>query len=297
MLQQTGVSTVIPYFERWMQRFPSVQDLACASEEDVLSLWQGLGYYRRARNLLAGAKFVAERNPMSPEDWGELPLLKIPGVGRYTAGAIASIALNQPEPLVDGNVERVYARQQADPTPKPTAAAWKWAAQELRQEAPGDWNQALMELGATICTPKNPKCSICPVLEACRAYELGLVDQFPASSKKPQVVPLTLDVWVVEFEGKLGLLKQREGQWWHGLWTSPFTPHDESSTPPFEGSVQPMGSLKHVVTHHRITLRLHRLEAQQLEPTLDWFGSDAWTSLPMPAWQRKVVKILQNTLL
>src|SRR5882757_5946769 len=207
MLQQTRVATVIPYWERWMARFPTVVALAHAPLDDVLASWAGLGYYSRARNLHAGAKAVHERFG------GALPgradaLREVPGIGPYTAGAIASIAFGERAPLVDGNVARVLARVFAiEHDIKSTAgqkALWATAGALMRAlpeaVAPGDLNQGLMELGATICAPTQPRCLVCPVMRACAASRAGRQDELPivAARKKPSELPLIerTAVWI-----------------------------------------------------------------------------------------------------
>jgi A/G-specific adenine glycosylase len=190
MLQQTRVEAVIPYFERWMERFPTVQVLAEASEQDVLNQWEGLGYYSRARNLHRAAKLIAS------EYGGELPrsvdsLRKLPGIGRYTAGAIASMAFGIDEPTLDGNLRRVFARLFNVEIPADSAEGekllWKIAAENLPKGKAGDFNQALMDLGATICLPKNPRCLLCPLREACQAQKLGLQEARPVLKPKGEV--------------------------------------------------------------------------------------------------------------
>jgi len=187
MLQQTQVVTVLDYYARWMERFPDVASLAAADLDDVLELWAGLGYYRRARFLHRGAKYVVE------ELDGEIPttakeLRALPGVGPYTAGAIASIAFGEVEALVDGNVERILARIFAIPGDPKDRANQKqfWAlAEALVDDArPGDFNQSMMELGATVCTPKNPTCLLCPVRPRCQAFAMGEPTRFPAKVKR-----------------------------------------------------------------------------------------------------------------
>ena len=187
MLQQTQVATVKSYYERWMALFPDVETLANAAIEEVLDVWAGLGYYRRARFLHRGAKEVVDNLD------GQLPdsasgLKKLPGIGPYTAGAIASIAYGEAVPLVDGNVERVFARLFAIAgDPKGTTnqkSFWKIAEVLVDPDAPGDFNQSLMELGATVCTPKNPTCLLCPVREHCQGFAMGDPTQFPATVKR-----------------------------------------------------------------------------------------------------------------
>jgi A/G-specific adenine glycosylase len=190
MLQQTRVETVIPYFEKWMRLFPDINALANASEHDVLNAWEGLGYYSRARNLHKAAKIVAH------EHEGELPrdlvaLRKLPGIGRYTLGAIASIAFRMDVPALDGNIRRVYARlfDIAEPADSPSGEniLWKLAEDHLPKGQAGDYNQALMDLGATICIPKNPRCLICPLMEVCEARKNGTQELRPVLKPKKEV--------------------------------------------------------------------------------------------------------------
>jgi A/G-specific adenine glycosylase len=190
MLQQTRVDTVIPYFEKWMRLFPMVRDLACASEQDVLNAWEGLGYYGRARNLYKAAQIVAEKyNGELPRDLDDLRAL--PGIGRYTVGAIASIAFGMDEPTLDGNLRRVFARlfdvtKPAD-APAGEKILWALAAKHLPQGKASAYNQALMDLGAAICTPKNPRCLICPLIEICVARENGTQEQRPVLKPKKAI--------------------------------------------------------------------------------------------------------------
>lgn len=194
MLQQTRVETVIPYFGKWMKLFPTIRILANASEQDVLKTWEGLGYYSRARNLHKAAKLVAERFN------GELPrnlddLRSLPGIGRYTVGAIASIAYKMDAPILDGNLRRVFARLFDIDIPADSPAGekvlWELAAQNLPKGQAGDYNQALMDLGATICVPKNPRCLICPLMKICEARKNGTQELRPVLKPKkatPQYV-------------------------------------------------------------------------------------------------------------
>ncbi len=229
MAQQTQIATVVPYFERFVAAFPTVHDLAAADEQQVLKLWQGLGYYRRARHLHAAAQTIVEQHdgkvPCTVDD-----LLNLPGVGRYTAGAIASIAHNQPAPILDGNVARVLARFDRIETPvnDPLTLKQLWArSEQLVQSAPkasrGDFNQALMELGALICTPPpgSPKCLYCPLGNDCRAFADGRVEQLPVKTPKKKPTAVTHLVVAIEKNGKL-LFEQRPPKGlWSNMWQLP----------------------------------------------------------------------------
>jgi len=183
MLQQTRVEAVVPYYLRWMERFPDLTALAAADEDEVLGLWEGLGYYSRARNLHRAVRVVRDRlGGRVPHEAAEL--LRLPGVGSYTAGAVASIAFGAVEPAVDGNVRRVLSRlyDLADPSGAELTAR---AAGLVDPERPGDFNQALMDLGATVCTPRSPGCSGCPLRTLCRAHARGTVAERPTRRKRP----------------------------------------------------------------------------------------------------------------
>lgn len=283
MLQQTGVAVVIPYWERWMARFPTVHDLARADEDDVLSSWQGLGYYSRARSLRAGAaKVAAEGVPTRVEGWRA-----VPGIGPYTAGAIASIAQGLPTPLVDGNVERVYARVTADPAvgPRLTKNAWMWAENELDRERPGDHNQALMELGATVCTYRAPKCDECPWRSRCRAFALGDPTAFP--TPKPKPVTRDREEWIEVriADGRVHLEKRAEGEWWAGMWGLP-----RLASPPAEWSRE-AGSFRYAVTVHRI--QAHVVVTEGIG---EGFALDELDGLAIPAPDRRALKIARPFL-
>lgn len=226
MLQQTQVTTVIPYFERWMRAFPDLVALAEASLDDVLAAWAGLGYYSRARNLHRAARLVvsdhAGKLPSDPEG-----LLKLPGIGRYTAGAIASIAFERPTPAIDGNVERVVTRVQAlrgDPKLSPTARRIVSTVTDwLRFAGPRRFNQALMELGALICTPENPRCSTCPLLSLCLGCRADLVSVLPESRTRPKISARGVVVLVSQHRGSYYVVRQPEtARHWAGLYTLPY---------------------------------------------------------------------------
>ncbi|MEM1012395.1 MAG: A/G-specific adenine glycosylase [Planctomycetota bacterium] len=253
MLQQTQVATVIPYFERFVASFPSVDALARADEADVLRHWQGLGYYSRAKRLQAAAKaIVDDHGGRVPRDVATL--LTLPGVGRYTAGAIASIAYGVAAPIVDGNVSRVLVRLDAvreDPTEKATIdRLWQRADELVQGERPGDFNSAMMELGATVCVPQNPRCLVCPVAEICRANELGLADDIPPPKKQKAVAVERRKVYrVTDRSGRL-LVEQRPAKGrWAGLWQFPTRSIDDA--PPIDAEWQPLGRVSHRLTHRQ----------------------------------------------
>jgi A/G-specific adenine glycosylase len=220
MLQQTRVETVIPYYRRWLERFPDVEALADASVDDVLLEWQGLGYYRRARGLHAGARVVRERHGgVIPSDCGDLTGL--PGVGEYTAGAVASIAFGVRVGAVDGNVRRVLSRihdEASPPSRRLRALADAW----VDPARPGDWNEALMDLGATLCTPRAPACAACPLATWCRSRAAGTQEARPASpAARPVATRTFATAVVVDREGRGLFVRRAEGGLLGGLWAFP----------------------------------------------------------------------------
>ncbi|MBX7101901.1 MAG: A/G-specific adenine glycosylase, partial [Myxococcaceae bacterium] len=224
MLQQTQVDRVVGYWQRFLDELPTVKALANAELAQVLKLWSGLGYYSRARNLHKAAKAVVAEHggkfPRTAEALGELP-----GFGRYTAGAVASIAFGQAAPIVDGNVARVFARvfeiEGLPGVPAREAALWAHAEQLVGGERPGDFNQALMELGALVCTPKSPTCLLCPLHAVCRARRTGRVDELPPARPRAARKQLTLAVAVARRERTLLLGQRAEGGLFGGLWELP----------------------------------------------------------------------------
>jgi A/G-specific adenine glycosylase len=208
MLQQTRVETVIPYFRRFLERFPSIEKLAVAPESDVLTAWSGLGYYSRARNLHRAAKQLAAQGlPAAYED-----VLSLPGVGPYTAAAIASIAFDLPYAAVDGNVIRAISRLTNDASETTSPAARRRIAVEagllLDRRRPGDFNQAMMELGATVCLPRNPVCGLCPVVKFCAARAAGTESELPVKLRKPQTRDVSLDLAILEWDARVFLVKR-----------------------------------------------------------------------------------------
>ncbi len=296
MLQQTQVSTVIPYFERWMARFPTVESLAVADEQDVLSLWQGLGYYRRCRLLADGARWVVSHGlPRTAAEW-----LAVPGVGPYTSGAIASISVDDPAPLVDGNVERVYARFAGDSSVGLLLHrnAWDWARLNLDSERPGDYNQALMELGATVCRPVGAECGRCPLASDCIARAHGLVEVLPTKVAKAKPIRLTHHVWVPYHSGLFGLMQIPPGQWWEGMWEFPrFDRVSELEGLLGSAVVEALGEHRHTVTNHRITIHASLFQTSSQLKELRWVTESELAGLPMPAPQRRVLQLAQTYLL
>lgn len=273
MLQQTQVATVIGYFERFIARFPTVEHLARADVNDVLALWSGLGYYSRARHLHAAARAIVE------EHGGVIPsdvdgLMSLPGIGRYTAGAIASIAYGRRVPVLDGNVARVLIRVLAiehDPkSPALREHLWTQAEALLPRSRCGDFNQALMELGATICRPKSPLCGECPIRADCRARELNLADELPWAARRAKVKAAEYVALAIRDGDEFLLVQRPMTGLWAGLWEFPTEPLAESdSTDAALGRLQKrigikclkkvteVGSTTRVLTHRRITFRVY----------------------------------------
>jgi len=261
MLQQTQVATVIPYFNRFIKTFPTLKQLAAADEHEVLRLWQGLGYYSRARNLHAAARrIVSEHNSRVPSNAAQL--LDLPGIGRYTAGAIASLAFDLREPILDGNVARVVCRVdgiRTDPRERTTLnLLWKRAGELVPPERAGDFNSALMELGATVCTPRQPDCEHCPLGNRCQARELNLQSEIPPPKKK-KPTPL-IKRWTFAIRrGNRYLIERRPARGrWAGLWQFPTiaataaAPTETTASTALGMPVRRMiklGQVKHSLTH------------------------------------------------
>jgi A/G-specific adenine glycosylase len=270
MLQQTQVETVLPYFERFVRELPSVDHLARANEEQVLKLWAGLGYYRRARNLMAAARQVMQNHDgRIPEAYDKL--IELPGVGRYMAGAILSIAFNKPYPIVDGNVRRVLSRWYGW-TDDLAGPLWDAASRIVSEAEPRLVNQALMELGATVCSFKSPRCLICPVQASCVAFRTGMQDKIPPVKKRPATVHVHLCA-IVHRKSDRYLMKQSEG-----LWEFPIF----SELPP--GAFVKVGTCRHTITHHRLDVSVY--EGELLESACEWKSPD---TLPMSSLTRKIL--------
>ncbi|QDC11478.1 A/G-specific adenine glycosylase [Oceanicola sp. D3] len=274
MLQQTTVAAVKDYFHTFTRLWPTVDALAAARDEDVMARWAGLGYYARARNLLKCARVVAERGgfPESAEGLRELP-----GIGPYTAAAVAAIAFDRPEVVVDGNVERVMARLHAVQEPLPAAkpVLTAHAAALTPKRRPGDYAQAVMDLGATICTPKSPACGICPWREPCAARVEGIAAELPKKTpKKPKPVRLghayvirrADGAFLLERRPKRGLLGGMLG--WPG---AEWREEPAAAAPPVEAALHEIGEVRHTFTHFHLILRVHAGRAEVEAPEgLHW---------------------------
>ncbi|MBL8549173.1 MAG: A/G-specific adenine glycosylase [Hyphomonadaceae bacterium] len=279
MLQQTTVAAVGPYYAAFLKRFPTVQALAAAPREEVLSAWAGLGYYSRARNLHAAAQLLAEAFPTDEAGWRALP-----GVGPYTAAAIAAIAYGQPTNVVDGNVERVMSRLFAVEAPLPSAKPQlRDLAQTLvAKDRPGDWAQALMDLGATICTPTSPRCELCPWTDDCAARRSGDPASFPRKTPKPERPRRFGVAFRVEQGGRLWLVRRPDKGLLGGMLALPSTPwRDERWSKeqalehaPLKADWRNVGSVRHVFTHFALTLDVLGARGAP-EGDGEWGGVDA----------------------
>jgi A/G-specific adenine glycosylase len=307
MLQQTQVATVIPYFNRFMASYATLGDLAAANENQILRLWQGLGYYSRARLLLRTAKILVEENS------GEIPdsvekLLELPGIGRYTAGAIASLAFEKRAPIVDGNVTRVISRLDLL-RDEPKETLWHRAEELLPKKRVGDFNSALMELGATICTPRAPRCLLCPVQKHCAAFAAGVVDQIPAPPAR-KIRPIERR-WTLAIANKdRFLIEQRPARGrWAGMWQF-VTIEAQDSVPTAESlsdrvglklaDLRRLGSLKHDLTHRRYQFEVLACRCKsahrKLSPTRRWVGLDGLSDFPLPRPQLQVAQMISSLI-
>jgi len=322
MLQQTQVATVVPYFQRFIRIWPTLADLAAADAQDVLSAWQGLGYYRRARNLHRCAQvIVADHGGVVPDSLDALR--NLPGVGRYTAGAIRSIAFQKPAPILDGNVARVLARLTGldTSTDQPAGRDQLWHQAERlvhRTKHPGDLNQALMELGATVCLPRGPRCLLCPVRNQCVAHATGRTEELPVRDRRKPPRAVVHDVLVLERAGRLAFEQRGPDGLWAGLWQMPTLERDDAQQRAAAtvkqaaaargihlNRVDRMGDFEHLTTHRRIRFVLWRCvlgakigalspngsEAEQWA----WCAPDAVT-VPLSNAQRRAVDLARDAL-
>jgi A/G-specific adenine glycosylase len=320
MLQQTTVAAVIPYYERFLQRFPDVQSLAAADESDVLRLWEGLGYYSRARNLHNGAKeLVFQRSGEFPRDVGALQSL--PGIGRYTAGAIASFAFDERAPIVEANTLRLYSRLLGfDGDPRSAAGQeilWNFAEAILPKRHPGQFNQALMDLGATVCTPAEPKCPACPLKRYCRALRDDKVAEVPRSAKRQAITEVKAYAIAIRHKYEYLLRRCPPKERWAGLWDFPrFESEEEFPSPAalerrlaewvreLTGLQISLGDqvseFRHGVTRFRITLGCFTAEfaSGRLKSGSEWawVSPEKMSTYPLSVTGRKFADRLRNRL-
>ncbi len=305
MLQQTQVQTVIPYYKRWLTRFPTLASLADAPLDEVMKYWAGLGYYRRVKMLHAAAKFVrqelAGKIPADPEG-----LLKIPGIGRYTAGAIASIAFQKPVPLVDGNVIRIltrlYAIKKDVGRTDTLKAIWDFAAGLVPDQHAGDFNQAMMELGAILCLPNNPACLVCPVSSECKARALGHPEKFPVKLQKEKLQKLNTAALILKNPRNEVLIGQQpHAARWGGLWMFPFGASLQEVAGRFKIQQLPDAhclEIKHGFTKYSIRLsvfeaRLPAKSAQKLAlPGHRWTPISRLDQFAFPSPHKKIADYL-----
>jgi A/G-specific adenine glycosylase len=289
MLQQTRAQAVIPYYRRFLERFPTVAALAAAAEDDVLALWSGLGYYSRARNLRGAAQQIAASGGF-PRDYDAIRAL--PGIGDYTAAAIGSIAFDLPFAVLDGNVLRVVARvanDGADISAARTRERFREIAQRwLDPRLPGHFNQALMELGATVCLPRNPLCLVCPLAGCCRARQEGTAAQLPVKLRKTEPIRLNGTLLVVRNRGRI-LLRQRHAaaSRMAGFWDLP-APEDL----PAARLGARIGEIRHTITHHHYTLEVRSATARL--PDADgfrWFTVAQIAEIPFSTTARKALHL------
>lgn len=291
MLQQTTVAAVAPYFVRFLERWPTVEALGAAPRDDVLGAWAGLGYYSRARNLHAAAQAMAETGvPQDEAGWRALK-----GVGPYTAAAIAAIAFDEATNVVDGNVERVIARLRAVETPLPDAKAElrALAGELVTADRPGDWAQALMDLGARVCTPRSPKCDVCPWTSECAAYATGTPETYPRRAAKAERPRRYGAVFRIERDGEFWLVRRPDKGLLGGMAALPTTDwRDKKWTraealkhAPVAGDWKKTGAIEHVFTHFALTLDVY--SAETAPPNGGWWGDAS----ALPTVFKKAAKV------
>jgi len=320
MLQQTQMETVLPYFERWMKAFPTLKSLAESDEKKVLKNWEGLGYYSRARNIQASAKKIVEKYEGNfPSDFESILSLK--GIGRYTAGAIASIAFNQEKPIVDGNVLRVLSRLYAIKKPidveKNKALFWTIQEKLIPKGKARYFNQALMELGALVCTTQNPACAICPIRGSCKASKQGDSENYPVRNKRKKTVKVVAAALVLENQGRFLIRLRPVGKIMGGLWEFPEWKLSKNKTMSEDlirkkteklaakefsvefGHLKNIGVVKRNYTHHLETLHVFRSDAakQMTDKTgwrSLWASKKEFVEYPFSSAHAKIADLIVN---
>lgn len=320
MLQQTQMDRVVEYFNRWIRRFPDITSITRAKEEEILKLWEGLGYYSRAKNIMKSARILTDDfNGQIPEDHEKL--LQLPGIGKYTAGAIMSIAFNENYPLVDANVERVFARiyNLDRPVKEKETQAFIW--QKARELVPSGrarkFNQAIMELGALVCIARNPRCMICPVRPECKAHRLGLTAKRPVLTQPPKTVFIEMATGILEHRGKLLIQKRKPQGVWANLWEFPGGRLESGETPEMAlvrefkeetnlsiGNLKKITTVFHSYTIYRVTLHCFfcSLTGGRSVPVLHTAQEYRWVhpyelaAFPFPAGHRKLLDHLRHEM-
>jgi A/G-specific adenine glycosylase len=318
MLQQTQMDRVVEYFNRWISHFPDITSITKANEEEVLKLWEGLGYYTRARNIMKSA------NILQAEYGGNLPaehdlLIKLPGIGKYTAAAIMSIAFNKDYPLVDANIERIFARLFNLDKPvkdkKTHTFIWQKALELLPKARAREFNQALMELGALICISKNPRCKVCPIMSCCQSFSLGLVAKRPVLKDPPKTIFIEMSTGILEHNGKILIQKRKSKGVWPNLWEFPGGRLEPGETPEMAlireymeeteltiGNLKKITTVQHSYTIYRVTLHCYFCSSRNgnFEPVLHgaqeyrWVAPRELANYAFPAGHRKLIDQLQK---
>lgn len=298
MAQQTQIERVAQRWPQMMERFPTPRSMAKAEEQDVLSLWQGLGYYRRAKHLKQAAEMIVD------SFGGEVPmqvdsLLQLPGVGRYTAGAVASIAFNTRVPIVDGNVHRVVCRvENKSDTPSPCNWSWERATELVQLcKTPSVFNEGLMELGATICTPKSPSCEFCSLSSECNAFAENTQHEVPPPKITPKRKRLHHYAVVLTCKGKIAFEQRGELGLWAGMWQVPTLESTKKVTKAkiaeallIENDLKFSGAFEHSLTHRIINFAVFRCEVRKND-RFAWHTKDTLDALPLASAQRKVLAV------
>jgi A/G-specific adenine glycosylase len=310
MLQQTGVTTVVPYYHRFLDRFPTVRMLAKAAVDEVIGLWAGLGYYSRARNLHAAARLIVDKfGGTFPADLEGL--MSLPGVGPSTAGAILSIAFDRKAPILDGNVRRVLIRLFAITEPPRGSAVekllWQRADELTPADRPHDYAQAIMDLGATVCTPRRPDCPACPLVGLCRARALGLAEQLPVRQTKKQVPLVRQVALLLEMKNRFLVGKRPLNGMLGGLWEFPGRDVPPELQPRvaaenllqdlgLQAALQPAGQIRHAYSHFRIEVELFRatVACDRVAENRDreWLPLSQLAELPLHGAHKKALRFL-----
>lgn len=320
MLQQTQMDRAVFYFNRWLQRFPDIESLARASEEEVHKLWEGLGYYARARNVLKTARLLMRDHGGVVPDNHDV-LLKLPGIGAYTAGAIMSLAFNRDCPIVDANIERIFARcfdiDQPVKAADSRAFIWQKAGELVPPGRAREFNQALMELGALVCLPRTPDCDACPIKTHCEAQRLGIIEHRPIAGRKTEFIPIEMVTGILIDKGRIFIQKREAGDVWANLWEFPGGRLKQEETPEHalvreymeetEFHVQGLEKIrvvKHSYTRYRVTLHCYFcvLANGRTDPVLHAAQEFRWVKpreldrFAFPAGHRKLIDGIMGEL-